>query len=200
METIRFRFVGVSKLMMHNERLANPFEPFQREIKKITGKKTNKTDRDMQDIAMLEFAGGLYTDPEIGLGEQKANVVIPTRALWRMLVDAGSPQKLGKKIRQGVTLAPVEYVALTYKGSTDLAKMFKDFRDVRTVVVGGKRVVRCRPCFHPPWSVEADYNYDPELVSSRDKMIELAQYAGKYIGLLDGRILGFGRFDVEVVA
>src|SRR5262249_49765792 len=49
---------GGSPLVMHNERLADPLDPFARDIAKVS-KKRNKTEADHLEIARLEFLGGM---------------------------------------------------------------------------------------------------------------------------------------------
>lgn len=53
MKTIRFRLTGATPLIMHADTMVDPFHPLTREKKKLTAKKSNKTDDDLRRIARL---------------------------------------------------------------------------------------------------------------------------------------------------
>jgi hypothetical protein len=51
--------VNGSPLLMHNERLADPIDPYTRWLAELTKKRT-KTERDHEEIGRREFMGGGY--------------------------------------------------------------------------------------------------------------------------------------------
>ena len=57
--TIRFRITGVAPLVMHNGQLANPLNPFAKALSRVSGKR-KKTEADYEELARIEFLGGLY--------------------------------------------------------------------------------------------------------------------------------------------
>lgn len=180
METISFRIVGITPLMMHNGRLANPLDHFAKQIKEITGKR-KKTEDDHRAVARLEFEGGLYYDPKIG-------PYIPGANMDACLVDGARLHKRGKDIERCVQTVE-DKIPLEYKGPhTDLDEMFKLFADMRTVVIGGKSIMRCRPAF-PEWAAHFSLLYNPEMMNPADLQLCL-ESAGKYVGLMDGQRCG----------
>lgn len=191
METIKVRITGLSPILMHNGRLANPLDEASKKLKSLTAKKT-KTDADHADIARAEWEGGLYID--------EGGPFVPCDNLDSCLKGAAKGQKLGKKF--GAAVAVIEDRApLVYKGPRDADGLWSaKFYDVRGVVVGGKRVQRCRPIFRE-WSCEFTVSFDPQDVDRRQ--IEKAlQDAGRTIGLFDRRPEKggrFGKFAAEVI-
>src|SRR5688572_21014856 len=79
--------VNGSALVLHNERLADPLDSMTRAIGTFT-KKRNKTITDHEEIARLEWYGGLYTTLRIEAAD--ADVIVPEGAqpcipAWNML-------------------------------------------------------------------------------------------------------------------
>ena len=73
----------------------------------------------------------------------------------------------------------------------------KTFWDVRPVVVQRQRIMRTRPIFNE-WSVTVELSFDTRVIT-RDSLLEYAEDAGMYCGLLDGRSKSMGRFEVKVI-
>ncbi len=173
-----------SPLLMHNERLADPLDPYSREIAKISGKR-KKTEADHLEIARIEFAGGMYFDEELG-------PCVPTWNVIRCIQDAGRRQKLGVQVIRGITpataLTPVEY-----DGPRDIQSMWDDGRFTlrKSVGIGQSRTMRTRPVF-VDWKVEAELELDLTILDV-EKVDQLVEEAGRYVGLGDNRPL-YGRF------
>ena len=98
---------GTAPLLMHNSRLSNPLDPATKALKKVTGKR-NKTDDDHEQVARLEFAGGLYLDPDVG-------PFIPGENIARALVDGAKLTKMGVKVTRGVFIS-TDVNPLSYNG------------------------------------------------------------------------------------
>ena len=58
-QRMKFRLTGVSPLVKHNGRLANPWDPMAKALKAVAGERA-KTDADFEELARIEFLGGLY--------------------------------------------------------------------------------------------------------------------------------------------
>lgn len=58
-QSLSFQITGVSPLLMHNGRLADPLDPLVKDIKKLSCKRP-KTEADLERITKLEFLGSLY--------------------------------------------------------------------------------------------------------------------------------------------
>lgn len=178
---------GTAPLLMHNSRLSNPLDPATKALKKVTGKR-NKTDDDHEQIARLEFAGGLYLIPEVG-------PYIPGENIARALVDGAKLTKMGVKVTRGVFISTNEN-PLSYKGPRDEQALWDaGFHHMASVKVGTARTMRCRPWF-PEWTVQADGVLDPAVLEL-DDLAGIADNAGSLIGLGDWRPR-FGRFTATV--
>lgn len=178
---------GTAPLLMHNSRLSNPLDPATKALKKLTGKR-NKTDDDYEQLARLEFIGGLYLDPDIG-------PYIPGENIARCLVDGAKLTKQGVKVTRGVFIS-TDVNPLSYNGPRDDQGLWDaGHRHMASVKVGTQRVMRCRPWF-PEWRVQAEGVVDPSVLEL-DDIATIADNAGSLIGLGDWRPR-FGRFTASV--
>lgn len=178
---------GTAPLLMHNSRLSNPLDTATKALKKYTGKR-NKTDDDHEQIARLEFAGGLYMDPDVG-------PYIPGENIARCLVDGAKLTKQGVKVTRGVFIS-TDVNPLSYSGPRDESGLWDSgWRHMASVKVGTARTMRCRPWF-PEWRVQAEGVLDPSVLEL-DDLATIADNAGSLIGLGDWRPR-FGRFTAKV--
>lgn len=190
--------VNGSPLLMHNERLADPLDPYTRWLAELS-KKTKKTERDIEEIGRREFLGAGYWLDDNGPGKASSGPYIPTWNIIRCLQEAAKRHKLGKNIVRGIV--PVtEETPLVYDGPQDTDALWKSgtFHSRKGVGVGTKRVMRTRPCF-PNWKVECELELDLSILDP-DVVDAIAVQAGQYEGLGDARPR-FGRFfgSVELV-
>jgi hypothetical protein len=56
---LRLHLVGVAPLIMHNGALSDPLNQYSKAIKRISSKR-HKVDSDYEEMARLEYHGGLY--------------------------------------------------------------------------------------------------------------------------------------------
>jgi hypothetical protein len=183
---IQFTISSMAPLLMHNGQLANPLHPISKAMKKITDKRTKKTDTDLEELARLEFTGSLY------LNDDQAPVV-PGELLEAMMVEAGKAVRLGKQFKAGL-LSEGNW-PLIYDGPKTQDSLWEDirFRDQRGARITTARVIRTRPRFDK-WSLKFTLHYLPTVLNEaavRDALI----HAGQLIGLGDYRPR-FGRFEV----
>ncbi len=81
------------------------------------------------------------------------------------------------------------------------SQTFKELPPVYIYVEGvknpstGRRNIRYRVAAAPEWKCQFTLNWD-KTVLSREEMEALCLTAGQFVGLGDGRTIGFGRFDV----
>lgn len=189
MDTLKFKVIGECPLLLHNARLANPLDPLVKQIKQITSKK-KKTEEDQLEIFRLEWQGGLYFDEDLG-------PYVPGLAVEACIKEAARLQKRGKDVLRGLMVMS-DKCPLKYKWPRDIDSLYanEQFVDIRSVVIGGRRTMRCRPIFRE-WELEAPISYDPEVLN-RDDVVSFLRDAGRYIGLLEMRPR-YGRFMSEVV-
>lgn len=186
MKQVKYTIRGLTPLIMHSERLANPFDPLTREIKAVTGKR-KKTEDDLLEIARLEFLGGLYCDEDAGIH-------LPGYNLFAALIGGGKVHKLGAAIKRSA-LVQEDKVALEYDGPRTAEDLFKNkrFVDIRSVKVGTALVTRCRPIFKQ-WQCSFSVLYE-ETALNRSELDMVVRDTGSMIGVGDYRPR-FGRFEV----
>jgi len=192
METITVEITGVSALLMHSDRGANPLDPAAKAHKALTSKR-KKTDDDHEAIARSEWMLGLYHDPKLG-------PYLPGANIRTAMIEGAKFNKLGATFKRS-TIPLTDKARLEYDGPRDPEALFEDgsFIDCRSVKVGTARLMRTRPCFHD-WSCSFEMMFDSTQIEL--SQIESAfQQAGMMIGLGDFRPVCsgvFGRFKAKV--
>lgn len=183
---LKCKIRGIAPLLMHNGHLADPLNKFTRAIKALTSKR-KKTDADFEQIAKLEFMGGLYLD-------ERCRPAIPGELIEGMLRDGAKKSRQGKDAQCGLISDGVW--PLIYKGPSDPEAIWtnESFRDIRGVVIKGNRIMRMRARF-PIWELEFDVSFQDE-VANADQIAKWLVDAGQFVGLGDFRPR-FGRFTVE---
>lgn len=176
---------GTVGLFMHNPRLADPLDPITRAMKKINKKGVNKTDEDHENLAWLEFGGGLYIDDKLG-------PYIPGQNIMKCIVDGARNTKSGPKVYRGIIIKD-DVCPLIYPGPRDEEGLYKaGFKQRTSMVVNSKRIMRTRPYF-PQWEVSATGTLDT-VVLDVEQLVSFGEYAGAYIGLGDSRPGRTGRY------
>jgi hypothetical protein len=188
LESTTFAITGITPTIMHNGQLANPLNRWARAIKEITGKR-KKSEEDMEAIARLEFLGSLYL-----LDGDSGAPCWPGVNIEIMLRDAARLEKRGKDVMRSVWVP--DDAPLVYDGPKAPEKLWEieRFRDIRSAVVSGRRIVRCRPVFHD-WKLEFAVQFSAEAVNP-DDVARWVRIASSSIGLSDFRPR-YGRFNVD---
>lgn len=186
MKTANYKISGMTPMMMHSERLANPFDQLTREIKGVTGKR-KKTEDDLLEIARLEWLGGLYYDEDAGIH-------VPGYNLLACIINGGKLHKLGTAVKRAC-IVNEDKITLQYDGPKTPAKLFEDkrFVDIRSVKVGTSKIARCRPIFKK-WSLAFSVFFDENAIQ-KSEIDMCIKSAGSMVGLGDYRPR-FGRFEV----
>lgn len=188
MQTINIKLTGLSPLLMHSDRFANPLDPMTKAHKELTAKR-KKTDEDHLAIAKSEWLGGMYHDDQIG-------PYMPGNNIDSSIVAGAKLQKLGSKFKAAVMVVE-DQIPLQYEGPRDMTGMFSDgrFTDVRGVKVGMAKVMRYRPKFSK-WALSFTVAFD-ETAVNQDEVVKAIEDAGRMCGLGDFRPR-FGKFSVQV--
>lgn len=184
-------------LVVHNERLADPLDSITRAIGGIS-KKRAKTVADHEEIARLEWYGGLYTTAPVEFVGDDIVVpdgAVPTIPAWnllRCLQDGAKRHKRGADVLRGIHPL-VEHATLEYEGPTDPTELWLtgEFALRKTVGVQRARTMRTRPIFHP-WKATLAIEVDP-VVFDIDTLASLWDDAGRYAGIGEMRPV-YGRF------
>lgn len=183
------QLTGTTPLVQHNIRLADKDDDFTRQIA-VINKKRQKTEADYAELAHLEFLGGLYWNPEVGLH-------LPTFNIIRSFEMGGVVTKQGKAIVQAVAIT-TELTPIDYKGPRKPEELWADpaFRFRKLVRVQRNTVTRMRPIFRA-WACQLEVEVE-ETVLDPDAFVRVVTTAGKVAGLGDARKLGYGRYTAEV--
>ena len=183
---------GVAPLIPHNGDLANPFNPYVRAMKELqAASKRNKTDEFYNQMAKLEWNGGLYLN-------DKEQVIVPSDVLQ------GCVHKAAKRLKKGDLVRTSVYVEsdmlVEYNGPKDREKLFEDRRFVHQVMVVNpatrSRILRTRPIFRE-WAGSFLLSFDHEQVQP-SQVKQILDIAGRFAGLCDNRPQ-YGRFEVTDV-
>lgn len=185
---LTLRGVDDVAMLTHNERLANSMDPIARAMKEISSKRI-KTEDDHNELARLEFEGGLYLT-------SSGQVGVPSWNVKRSIQDGGKQNRLGKSIERGLAILSPDVVPITHAGPTDPQKMWESGHfDQRSVKVATSKVTRTRPRFMN-WEVTVEFDLDEEILDVAQ--LELAcDRGGKVAGLGDYRPR-FGRYNAEI--
>ncbi len=189
MKKIHVTLNGTNTLLMHSPKTVNKYHPLALELAQYTSKR-KKTEDDLLKVSVLEWEAGLYYDEANGLH-------IPTECLQRTLENGAKLFKAGKDI-QRYCIFPHCVAPLDIGTPFDLEKMRRDMKyyDVRPVRVGMSRIPRTRPRFDV-WRCEFDMLFDESHIDIATIAMAF-ENAGQYIGLCDGRTLGYGRFTTAI--
>jgi len=188
LKRIVIELTGISPIMLHNERLANPRDPLTAALRKLTSQR-KKTDELLDEIAKREWFAGLY--------ESGGKVVVPADNILACIKEGARKRKLGKQAEAGL-FSEARNFPLKYDGPADIEKLWEDgrFFDYRSVAVNQARTMRARPRFDE-WSLTFELFFDPEVLSESD-LKEAIETAGTLVGLCEKRPQ-FGRFVSKVV-
>lgn len=186
-----YKLTGTTPLLMHNGQLAAPGNKWSRLMKEITSKR-NKTDADYEELARLEFFGGLYMTQD--------GPIVPAENIKAMIIRAAKGERMGKDAGAGVFVN--EHAILEYDGPRTAQGLWDDSRFIHSslVKVRGSRTTRTRPMFED-WSAVVEVEHEDTFVNEAD-LDRWMHDAGIKIGLGDWRpeMYGrFGRFGVEVL-
>lgn len=190
MKTATYTIRGTTPMMMHNERLANPFDDLTKAIKAISGKR-KKTEDDLIEMSRIEWLGGLYFNDDDG-------VHMPGHNMLACIIGGGKLHKLGTTVKRAAIISE-DAIAIDHDGPATPEKLFADkrFVDIRSVKVGTAKIMRCRPIFPRGWSCKFTVAYD-ENALQREDLDRCIESAGQMVGIGDYRPR-FGRFEVVKV-
>lgn len=188
METLKAKLVGIAPLCFHSERLANPSDPYTRELKKLTAQK-KKTDELHEQIKWLEWRAGFY--------EHEGRVVVAADNVLATVLQGARKSREGKGVEAGVIETEPQFF-LEYEGpqSIDGLRGNPRFCDYRSVVVSGRRIMRARPFFRQ-WQLTIGLLFDKEIIN-REQLWKALEIAGERVGLCERRPR-WGRFVVEKI-
>lgn len=184
-QTLRFRITGVSALVVHNGRLADPLDEHVKVMAQIAGTR-KKTEADHRRLAEIEFKASLYLSD--------GRPCIPEEVMEAAIAKAAGLQRRAQKAKAGLVVS--RSLLLEYDGPKNPDGLWADGRfELRCGVrVGTARIMRTRPRFNE-WQADLDVDYLPHIVNPQDVATFLA-IAGEQVGIGDWRPK-HGRFIAE---
>jgi hypothetical protein len=189
MKTLNVRFEGICPLLQHDDKIANPFNPFAKRLKELTSKR-KKTEDDLLAIARVDWEASLYYT-------KKDGYFIKAECFEATLLNAAKSKKLGNVFKQAVSIP--DNPAFRFKDEKKTPEQLfqmDEYKDVRTVKVGTSKTTRCRPVFEN-WYCDVSIWYE-ETRLDESELLQVLEYAGRYIGVCDYRPK-YGRFSVSII-
>lgn len=188
MKELKTTWEGIRPLIVHNGQLADPLNKYSRLLKDVTSKR-KKTDADHEEMARIEFEGGLYWD-------DKEGPVMPQDCIEATICAGAKKSRIGKDVQAAVFVKD-DVVPIRYDGPRTVEGLWKDrarFVMRKAVKVTTSKVMRTRPMFPTGWKITFTVDFDDSIINEaaiKKAMID----AGALVGLCDWRPR-FGRFIV----
>lgn len=191
--TASVTITGISPLLQNNPQTVDPFNKFAKAKKRITNKRTAKTDDDLLELGDLETESKIYFDDALG-------VYVPATWLTEAVIATGfGVAKIGRQKMRGGLFATEPKIKLDYKGINKvkgIADVVKNpmFRHRMLLKQGQVRVPKDAPIFHE-WSFSTALEFDDAVVDF-GTLSRIVEHAAKYGGFGDFRPT-FGRAHAQ---
>ena len=194
MQRANIKITGINPLLQNNPQTVDPFNRFSKAKKRITNKRTGKTDDDLLELGDIETESKIYFDDKLG-------VYVPATWLTESIIMTGfSVAKIGRQKMRGGLFADTDKIALNYRDKnkvktiTDIVKN-PVFRHRMLLKQGQVRVPKDAPIFHD-WSFETVVIFDDTVVDF-GSLKNIVERSAQYGGFGDFRPT-FGRGNAEV--
>ena len=191
METIKFRMVSKTLLLMKASDGVNPLNPLVKQKSILTSKKPKqRSDVDIWEMYRLDFVLSLYHDEELG-------PYVPGVNIEAAGLQSAKVEKLGTKWTAAVRVIE-DKLELEYEGPRDIDKLWEareTFVDLRPGKLRGtSSIMICRPLFRK-WSLGGTLLYDTGIIDRVDVIRCLLRIGA--IGICDYH-KRYGKSDVTV--
>ena len=157
-------------------------------MKKLTGKR-DKTTADLNQLAKLEFIGGLYVNTELGIH-------LPADVIESALNGGARKFKEGMQAKSGMYIT--EHSKLIFDGPQEPEEMFSDgrFTFQKMVVSQLNRILRTRRIFNS-WSADIVVSYETSVINL-EQIQKWFIPTSQIVGLCDWRPK-YGRFEFQMI-
>lgn len=185
----KFQLKGNCPLILHNGGLANPLNPIVKQMKLISGKR-KKTDADLEELARLEFIGGLYYSDNPGY-------ILPAELIEATINGGARKFKEGPDAKSGMVI--MEHAKLEFPDCDLLPQELwekEEYRFQKMVVVSRARILRTRPIIDN-WSAVVEVTFE-DTICNNSQIFKWLKKAGESVGVCDWRPR-YGRFDVQAL-
>lgn len=167
--------------------MIDPLHPVTRALRKISSKR-KKTEADYEQMAKLEFIGGLYL--------MNSEPCLPGELMEAAFLASAKKNRMGEQAKAGLICD--DNFPLEYDGPRKPEEMWEDerFRFVKAVRIQRNKIIRTRPIFRE-WAATVSFDYLPTMLNDSDIHDTVARL-GMEVGIGDWRPK-FGRFRAEVI-
>ena len=190
--TLTVQLVGTKPLLLHNGRLANPLDPYTRDLAAIS-KKRNKTDDDRLNMMAIEARASCYETAD-GL------LAFPTANVWRAIYDAAKAYKLGVAVKRSLHFDDVNEPLYVDGASVDIEGdkwlQYPATIDYRPVKIGKAKTMRARPVVPTGWLTTHKFGLNEQEIDA-DSLAPVLHRAGTMVGTGDWRPT-YGTFEAKV--
>lgn len=165
---------GITPLLIHNGRTANPLDEYAKRMKNLTSKR-KKTEEDIKELLALQWESGLYWDQKLGLH-------MPTENILAALHKACKKHKMGPLVPGFVFDEAIGFpIIVPHHTDFEALKADESNRFIKTVTIQRSKTLSCRPMFND-WSIGLEFFVDETLLSLEDVKLILTTMASR-IGL-----------------
>ena len=173
--------------MQHDDKMANPFNEYHKQMKLISSKR-KKTEDDLMEMAKTEWRAALYHSGKKGY-------YIKAECIEAAMLAAAKDKKLGKTFNSAVSVPNDPALHFEHESlSPEELFLIDDYRDFRTVKIQRSKILRCRPIFSE-WNCEIEVWYEESRLDERE-IKDIMDFAGRYVGICDYRPK-YGRFTAS---
>ena len=159
-DTMKVNICGMTPMLMHNGRGANPLDPNSIKMKSLSSKR-NKTKDDIEELLLIQWETGLYFNDEIGL-------YMPSENLYAAFYKAAKKFKLGMKCSAISFPDPIGYPIFT-ANHTNYIELKKDTTNkfVKTIVIQKAKTISCRPIFNK-WEMNFELEFETNIIDANE--------------------------------
>lgn len=185
---VKIKLTGEKPMLQHNIRLANPFDKYAKEMKRLSSIR-NKTDEILAQMMQVECRGSYYESTN-------GNIGLPTRNVAACLKKAAKSMKLGQRMDAAITYDDSSPEVLINGKAMTPEKHMENSDNWLCVAVRVKnnRVMRTRPKI-ANWSTEHEFELN-ESVLNKQELGEIVKTAQR-IGVAEWPQL-YGKFKAEI--
>lgn len=183
---------GTKPLTLANVDAANPLSPWYRQMAELRGTPSRRrTEKWYEEMAYAMFMSSFYDIPEVD------GIAIPSENMRQSLCEAAKMTRQGPQVTRSV-MVTVPAVPLIYEGPRKPQELWDDggFRLTRMIRGSGGASPTTWPIFHE-WGLKIPFELNDKTLSIRDAT-EIAQRAGRLVGIGASRKQGYGRYDALV--
>ena len=165
---------GVTPMIIHNGRTANPMNSYSKAMKNITSKR-KKTEEDIEELLSIQWESSLYWSDKIGLH-------MPTENILAALLKAAKKHKLGPSISGFVFDEAVGFpIIAPHHDNFEEFKKDLSNKFVKAVTIQRSKTISCR-CILNNWALSFSCEIDESIIDPSSAKL-VVETMSKRIGL-----------------